>query len=114
MLSDLGLHMRAGDEKRTRTVSLGMSAGHPVTSMTAGRRWLALSVSVRRMRGLPGRSGTQRARPVRHDYLICRSGVIRPQSGQPEPAAAAYLSSVRMALERVLSQASHYAAAGEV
>src|SRR5262245_60427834 len=52
----------AGDENRTRTISLGMSAGCAVTSIVAGRRHLLLSVSVRQMPWPSGTSGTQRAR----------------------------------------------------
>ena len=44
---DLGLLIGAGDENRTRTISLGMSARMPLTSASAGRQAVGLSVSTR-------------------------------------------------------------------
>jgi DNA-binding XRE family transcriptional regulator len=65
----LGLRVRAGDENRTRTISLGMSVGHPLTSIVAGRRSLAMTVSIRQTLWPSDRSGTKRAR----DRLLRRS-----------------------------------------
>ena len=44
---DQALRGGADDENRTRTKSLGMSAGSTVTSIIAGRRLEHLSVSIR-------------------------------------------------------------------
>ena len=44
------------------TISLGMSLVNAVTSIVADRRYFTLSLSVRQMPQLSGRSGTQRAR----------------------------------------------------
>jgi hypothetical protein len=42
MLPDLGLHMGAGDGNRTRTISLGMSAGTVLAwALTAQQAFLA-------------------------------------------------------------------------
>jgi hypothetical protein len=37
-LADLGLQVGAGDGNRTRTISLGMSAGMALTSAIAGKQ----------------------------------------------------------------------------
>jgi hypothetical protein len=46
----------AGDENRTLTISLGLSAVSTVTSIVAGRRHLPLSVSIRQT---PSSSGSR-------------------------------------------------------
>jgi hypothetical protein len=47
--SDVRFRVGVGDGNRTRTISLGMSAGHLVTSIAAGRPDCGLSVSARQV-----------------------------------------------------------------
>ena len=55
---DLDLRRGAGDGERTRTISLGMSAGMALTSTTAGRQSQWLTVSIREAPSATYPSGT--------------------------------------------------------
>jgi hypothetical protein len=96
-LSDLGLRDGAGDENRTRTISLGMSEVHTVASIDAGRPQLALSVSVRKTPWSSGRSGTQRARP--QALIAC----LQSTAGVSGIVAHLGLKAVRVRPDRLVS-----------
>src|SRR5690242_9857895 len=64
--------MGAGDGNRTRTVSLGMRAGLGPTSRVPGRPSNRLTVNAPQAPRPTVPSGTQRARPSRHEHLGAR------------------------------------------